>query len=107
MAYLFSLTPLVYIFYHIERWFLKEKHIGILYMKLFAKIMVTSGIFSILVILLFKPFVVNLLTLLIVGMVSIFAYLGCYKVFGFFEEEDWRRFKDFGRMIGTRIFSNT
>lgn len=103
VAYLLSLVPLLYIFYHIEKHFLSETHIFRLYGKLGLKLIVTAVPFYAFGTLLILPMVNNLLTLLLAGGFLSIAYVGLYKIFGFFAPEEWSLFKDFFKIILTRM----
>jgi len=102
-AYLFSLAPLFYIFYHIEKYFLDETYVFRLYGKLFLKLIVTAIPFYIFGSLLVLPMVNNLLALLLAGGFLSIVYVGLYKIFGFFSPEEWTLFKGFLKSMFLRL----
>ncbi len=88
-AYLLSIIPVIYMFYYTERHYLtlsgRKKYYG----RKFFGTVVTSIIVWIVDSYLLSMLAVNLWTLIIMGGVSVILYLLLYKLFGFFEEEDW------------------
>lgn len=93
-AYLISVLPVAYLFYYVERNYLmlreRKKH----YARAFCGLVLTSFIMICLNLLL-GIFIVDLLTLLVVGGTSTLLYVILYRFLGFFEEEDWRDMEKF------------
>ena len=102
-AYLLSILPVGYMFYHTEKRFLFLSGRKRYYLKKFGMTIVTSLIVWTIDRYLLSPFVVNLPTLLSMGAVSLILYILLYKLFGFFETEDWRDMELFFGDALTRI----
>jgi len=65
------------------------------YGKIILQLIVTSAIFGIISFYVFLPLISNIYSLIIVLPIAFFLYLFIYKLFGFFEREDWQLFKEF------------
>jgi O-antigen/teichoic acid export membrane protein len=91
-AYLLSVVPVAYMFYYTEKNYLALSYRKKYYTKKIAYTFITSCIVWIVDVFLLSPLVVNLTTLVIIGGVSVLGYLLLYRLFGFFEEEDWKDF---------------
>lgn len=102
-AFLIGTLPIVWMFYKAERDFFKLSGIFSFYIKLYAKILFTGLIFALLVKLLIIKAVTSFLTLIILGPASVILYLALYKLFGFFETEDWALFSLFLKKILAKI----
>lgn len=87
-SYLISVLPVFYFFYYTETRFLNLKKRGRYYLSIISKALIVSSIVAILN-LIMNIFVVNLASLLLIGGTSFTLYILIYKVFGFFEVEDW------------------
>lgn len=92
-AYLLSITPIFFVYYHTEKKYLKInllKENAILFFKIIA---VTIPIYFINNILI-QPFVVSIQTLLLSSFLLFFIYITAYRFFGFFENDDWEDIKN-------------
>jgi O-antigen/teichoic acid export membrane protein len=89
-AYLLSVLPVGYMFYYTEKKFLFLSGRKEYYLKKFMMTVVTSSAVWAIDAYLLSPLVINLATLLCMGAVSLVTYMLLYKLFGFFEKEDWR-----------------
>jgi O-antigen/teichoic acid export membrane protein len=89
-AYLLSILPVGYMFYHTEKKFLFLSGRKEYYLKKFLMTIITSLMVWIIDVYFLSPLVVNLATLLCIGAVSLVFYILLYRLFGFFEKEDWR-----------------
>lgn len=98
LAYLISVLPVFYIFYYVETRYLELPNRKNHYIKTILGTIITS--FSVLMLNIFiSQFVFNLVTLLIAGGISVVMYVIVYKIFGFFEDEDWRDIRHFFLLI--------
>lgn len=104
-AYLLSLLPVAYIFYHTEKHILGLKNRGRYYGKLGSKLAITLVLSYAIETYLLLPLVTSFQALLIIGPVSVLTFLGIYKVLGFYEKEDWDDLTTFGKLALNRIFS--
>jgi len=102
-AYLLSLAPVVYMFYYTEKKFLSLSGRGAYYSKKMIMTIVTSTIVWFIDSYILSVFVVNLASLLSIGAVSLVLYIILYRIFGFFEKEDWRDMELFWGDILTRV----
>ncbi len=91
------LVPLA--FYWMEKKILYLTGSASFYTKLYGKIALNTLIFYILVHYLILPQVKNLISLIIIGPLSVILYLGLYKLFGLFEAEDWEMLTSFAKKI--------
>jgi O-antigen/teichoic acid export membrane protein len=99
-AYLLSILPVGYMFYHTEKKFLFLFGRKEYYLKKFLMTVITSLVVWIIDVYFLSPLVVDLATLLCMGAVSLVFYILLYKLFGFFEREDWRDMEIFfGAML--------
>lgn len=94
MAYFFSLAPIIFIFYYSETRFFNIKDSGKFYLKLIARLSTTSFLFYFLIKYFVLNFVSSLILILIIGPLSVLAYILLYKILGFFEKEDWELLKN-------------
>lgn len=101
-AYLGAVIPVLWIFYWVERKFLFLHGSLFFYAKLYGKIIFTSVIFY-LISQVLDRFIVNLFSLIIIGPLSVLLYLILYKVFGFFEKEDWQLYINFLKTFFQRL----
>lgn len=99
-AYLLSILPVGYMFYHTEKKFLFLSGRKEYYLKKFLMTVITSLVVWIIDVYFLSPLVVNLATLLCIGAVSLVFYILLYRIFGFFEKEDWR---DMELFFGTTL----
>lgn len=88
-AYLISVLPVLYMFYHTEKKYLTLSDRGHYYMKKISGTAITSLVVWLIDAYILSPLVVNLATLLTIGGVSFLLYLIIYKALGFFEAADW------------------
>jgi O-antigen/teichoic acid export membrane protein len=94
-AYLLSVLPAAYMFYHTEKRYLALSGRKRYYARKIGGTIVTSLIVWAADAYLLSPLVISLPTLLLMGMVSMLLYLILYKWLGFFEAEDWRDIERF------------
>ncbi len=92
-AYFFSVLPIIYIFYYVEKHFLGLVGIGSFYAKLYGKIILTALIFMGICRELLVPLASGFWGLIIIGPLSILLYFFIYWLFRFVEEEDMELFK--------------
>ena len=102
-AFLAGAAPFVWVFYKTEKDFLQISGIGKFYFKLFAKILFTALIFSIIIKYLVLGLANSFTALIFVGPASVILYLLLYWVFGFFDREDLDLFKAFGKKVVDRF----
>jgi O-antigen/teichoic acid export membrane protein len=101
-AYFISVLPVLYFIYHVERHYLNLSNRGSHYLRTIAG----AGITSVIVLslnLFLGRFIVSLPTLLIVGGVSALVYILLYRLFGFFEKEDWHDLERFFTLFLKKI----
>lgn len=91
-AYLGGVLPILFMFYWMETKYLGVQNFAGFYLKLYWKIFVVSSIFFLLTKYLLLRLIFNLNSLILVGPASIVLYLAIYKMFGFFDAEDWDLF---------------
>lgn len=87
-AYLFSVLPIFYAIYFIEKNYLEIKSRGKYYINFISKHIIVTLITVILIIFVINPLISNFLTLVILGPVSVLLYLILYVLFGFMDKED-------------------
>lgn len=97
-AYLFSVLPIFYVIYWVEKRILYLEHRSAFYMRLLFKLLITGTVFYAIYYLVLNPLVVNLASLIVAGLISVPLYLVLYKFFGFFDQEDWLIFKNFFKL---------
>jgi O-antigen/teichoic acid export membrane protein len=91
LSYLISVLFIFFMFSYAER---KYFHIhSNVHSKLIIKILVTTIPFFFIVKLLLYPLITSFFTLALIGPTCILIYIFLYKIFGFFENEDWADFK--------------
>ncbi len=102
-AYLLSVLPVFYIFYHTEKLHMELIGRGKYYIKtilgtiLVSTIIWTTNTFAL------HLLIRNIPTLLLIGGVSVVLYILLYKVFGFFDPEDWRDLEYFKTDVSKRL----
>ena len=89
-AYLISVLPIAYMFYFTEQHYLQLTNRGEYYAKKLAGTLVTGAVIWLLDVFVFSHLISNLFTLLTVAGISMLGYILLYRVFGFFEDEDWQ-----------------
>jgi len=94
-AYLISVLPVFYMFYYTERNFLNLTNRKKYYIKKITGILATSVIVLLIDTYIISPFVTNLTTVIIAGILSVLIYIILYKCFGLFEPEDWNDIKTY------------
>ncbi len=102
-AFLLSVLPVVLIFYYSEKYIFCFEKVFKGYFSLFAKVFFTAVTCGLALKFVVLKGVYNLPSLLILGPLSVLLYLILYKLFGFFEQEDWLVFKAFGSKVYQRI----
>lgn len=103
LAYLISSLPIFYIVYHIDKNYLNLKSESHYYLKLVTKIIITSFFSFLIAKFILIPITTSLVILIFTGPISIVAYLGLYKIFGFYEKEDWRDLTLFGKSLINKV----
>ncbi|MBL8030462.1 MAG: oligosaccharide flippase family protein [Candidatus Doudnabacteria bacterium] len=98
-AYFLATLPLLFMFYWVEKKFLKLSGIFRFYLKLFAKIISTGLAFFLFGMYGIIPLVNGLISLVILGPLSILIYLLIYKLFGFYNTEDEELIRSFIKKI--------
>lgn len=98
-AYLLSVLPIVFMFYYTETRFLKLKGRFVYYLKLAIKVFLVTAIMFIIDKFIIGKLIINLPTLIILGPTAVLLYLACYKLFNFYEQEDWHDIKSFSLTI--------
>jgi len=102
-AYLLSMLPVVYMFYYTERHYIALSDRKGYYAKIFLGTFITSLTIWTIDSYLLSSLAVNLLTLIIIGGVSVVLYILLYKLLGFFEAEDWKDMELFYRQTLRRF----
>lgn len=98
-AYLLSVTPVIYMLYYVEKYFLHLDNQLIFYGKLYGKNFVTAGLFYGVSKYITLPFVRDLKALLVLGPLSVFIYLAIYRYLGFFDREDLETLRSFKSVV--------
>ena len=98
-AFLLSVLPIIYMFYHVEKKFLGLAGRFKAYLLLYGKNLATAIIFIPLIHYLFLPLTVNVFILIVAGPAAVLLYLLLYKILGFVEKEDWLVLQNFYRPI--------
>lgn len=98
-AYLFSVLPVIYLFYWMEKKVFNSRKIFSFYFKLLLKLCFTALAFAVIVRFSLYPVINNLTTLIVLGPLTVVFYMLLYRLFGFFEQEDLEIFKSFGGKI--------
>jgi O-antigen/teichoic acid export membrane protein len=102
-AYLLSVLPVAYMFYYTETKFLALSHRKQHYAKIASSIFIVSAIVWAIDTFVLSTLIVNLWTLILIGLTSIILFVITYRLFGFFEEEDWRDIEHFRVAITNKI----
>lgn len=90
-SYLISVLFIFWMFRYSEKKYFKiEKND---HMVLFLKIITVTIPFFLLIKFLLHPLITSMLSLIVIGPLCVILFLLFYKLFGFFEEEDWEDFK--------------
>jgi O-antigen/teichoic acid export membrane protein len=87
LAYLISLLTVIWMLWYAEKKYFKlktKRH----YLTL-LKIALTFIPFYLLVTYVISPLIINLATLIVLGPVCVVLFIALFKIFGFFEDEDW------------------
>lgn len=87
-AYLFSVTPIIYMFYYTEKHLLQLPKTGWYYPKLLSKISLVTLIAGLIDKIIIENLITNLFGLVILGPSAVLIYLAIYKLFNFYEKED-------------------
>lgn len=98
-AYLIAVLPIIYIFYYLEN---KIFHLSgrlKFYAKLYSKLSIIGVIFAGIVYYLILPFVSSLLMVVVTGPLSVILFLSLYKLFNFFEKDDFDLLVNFLKII--------
>jgi len=102
-AYFFSVLPVMYLFYWMEKKVFNAQNIFGFYAKLVFKLATAAAAYFAVIYYLVLPLVNSLITLLIIGPLAVLFYMLLYRLFGFFEAEDWQVFLSFFRKILERF----
>ena len=94
-AYLLSVLPVAYMFYYTETKYLALSHRKQHYLRIASSILLVSIIVWIIDTFVISMLIVNLATLIFIGLTSIIIFIIIYKLFGFFEENDWKDIEGF------------
>lgn len=94
-AYLFSVLPMIFTFYWVERKLFGITGQGAYYLKLYAKLLFTALAASLIIYFGLLPLVKNIWTLIILGPISVLLYPVLYLLFGFVDSEDKDLFKSY------------
>ncbi len=97
-AYLLSLLPIIFIFFHVEKKYLSLPNRLNYYKKEIMGMFIVS-IITLSVDRSLSGFVTNKILLLLVGIISVLLYLTLYKILGFLHNDDWRDLKAFAKKI--------
>jgi O-antigen/teichoic acid export membrane protein len=101
-AYLIATLFVCYMLHYAEKNYFKIEHTRE-HIKLFLKLVATALPFFLIVKFVLYPFITNLLTVMILGPLSVLLFLVLYKAFGFVETEDWNDFKLFASRALTKF----
>lgn len=88
-AYLFSLAPFVFLFYYCEKHYLHLLGRKKYYLKHILGTLLISSIIISFNMFIVTPLISNLIEVLAAASLSALLYILFYKLFGFFEQEDW------------------
>jgi len=97
MAYFFSLLPLVGIIYYMERYYFAITDSGAFYLRLTAKLLITSLAFSIVALPINSFWIHNLIGVVVAGPLAILMSIALFWLFGFFSKEDQLLMLDVGK----------
>ena len=89
-AYLLATPPVLYAIYHLETHYLNITDSIKRWSLDIGKLLITTLIFAVINIFLINPLIHNLLSLVIMGPVSVLVYILIYYVLGFMAKEDSR-----------------
>ena len=97
IAYLIGVLPIPFILFYVERKMLgfSTKKIIHFYTTNISKIVFVAIIIYLLSSLILTPYITNLFSVIILGGVSIVAFFGLFRLFGFFERDELELFKTF------------
>lgn len=98
-AYLFSVLPSAFAVFWVEKRFLQLSGRMAFYAKLLGKLAAVSAVFSATYFMILGRLVNSLISLIIVGGLSVPLFLVIYKLLGFSETEDWLLFKNYARSV--------
>lgn len=102
-AYLLSLLPVGYMMYHTEKHFLDLSNRARYYIVLSSKLLLTTAVAYIITNYGLLPFVHSFNAILFLGPLSVLIFLALYKVFGFYEDEDWNDLSRFTHLAFERL----
>ncbi|MFA5029395.1 MAG: oligosaccharide flippase family protein [Patescibacteria group bacterium] len=94
-AFLISVLPIIIMFGYAEKHFFHLTNRAKEYFKLYFKIILTAVAAYLVDILILIPLSVNLFALIVLGPLAVIIYLLLYRLFGFYEREDWQTIKNF------------
>jgi O-antigen/teichoic acid export membrane protein len=103
-AYLASVLPVIWMVHYVERKILNFPSLFWQYVKLYAKICFTALVLCLPVVYIIRPLATSLWSLIILGPCSVLLFLVLYKIFGFFEAEDWGQIKNFIMHLKSKLF---
>ncbi len=106
-AYLLSALPILYLFVWIEKKVFSLQGTFKFYVRLYGKLLFTSGIFCLAVKYAIMGMVNSLASLIIAGPLSVLLFLALYKFFGFVEAEDWQLFRAYFLQIKGRVLGSS
>ncbi len=106
-AYLFSVLPMLYTFYSVERNLFGMNNQWEYYPKLYAKLVMAGIIDALIIYFALLPLVTNVWALIIIGPVSVLLCPAIYYILGFMEKEDTALFGEYffavkNRLLGRR-----
>jgi O-antigen/teichoic acid export membrane protein len=102
-AYLISVVPVIFMFAYAEKYFFGLVNQWRFYGTLYLKVGIVSAAYIVAARLLLVPLVTSLAWLVVIGPLSICAFFALYKIFGFYDPEDWAIITEFGKHIKLRI----
>lgn len=97
-AYLASLAPLPFMIYYSEKHFLGITDTATFYGWLMLKLCLTGIVMYLVGTFVFVPLIHSFFGVIVFGAVELGMFVSCYKIFGFFDEEDW--------LIIRKVFGN-
>lgn len=102
-AFLLSVLPVYGMLYWTEKRIFGLPDIFKVYVVLYGKLLVTAIIFYPIVKFVLLPWTVDIVSLIIIGPLSVVLFLALYKLFGFVEQEDWQLFKQYLTQVRLRL----
>jgi len=102
-AYFISVLPITIMIYLIEKKLLKLTGRTKYYFQTTIKIVLISLISLMIDWWLIRPLTTNILALIILGPLAVIIYLLLYRLFNFYEVEDWEKIKKFTLIIVKRL----